>query len=288
MIPFLIHILIIFALYAIIAVGLNLVVGYTGLLSITQAGLAGIGAYTTSILAIQGWNFFLAMAVGMVFTILAAVLVGFILSRLSGDYYVLGTVAFNYIMYSIFLNWDGLTGGALGTSGIPRPELFGITFLQSLSFLVLVLLFFACTYGVCQFLANSSFGRTLKAIREDEKTLAVFGYRTLYYKVAVFAVGAATVAIAGALQASYVGYIDPTNFTVFESVIIFSMVVVGGAGNMNGAVLGAFLLTILPELLRFVGFSSDIAAEMRQAVYGLLLILLMLYRPQGLIGEYKL
>jgi branched-chain amino acid transport system permease protein len=128
----------------------------------------------------------------------------------------------------------------------------------------------------------------LKAIREDENAIRVFGYNTLHYKLAIFVIGATLASIAGGLFASYITFIDPSTFTLNESIFILAIIILGGLSNNKGAVLGAACLILLPEILRFVGFPSDIAAQMRQVVYGLILILLMLYRPQGLVGEYKL
>lgn len=128
----------------------------------------------------------------------------------------------------------------------------------------------------------------LKAVREDEEVIQVFGYNTPYYKLVIFLVGAGMASIAGSLFATYITFIDPSTFTLNESVFILSIIILGGLANNRGAVLGAACLILLPELLRFVGFPSDVAAQMRQLVYGLLLVLLMLYRPQGLMGEYKL
>lgn len=286
---YLIHLAILFAIYAILGVGLNLVAGYTGLLSVTHAAFFGIGAYATALLSVNfGMNFFAAVLVGMAAAAVLAFLIGVVLSRLGGDYYVLGTVGFNFIVFSVMLNWFGLTRGPLGIAGIMRPEMFGFNFSSNASFLLLALAFLVLIYLISRFLADSSFGRVLKAIREDEKAIRVFGYRTLSYKLAVFVVAAAMAAVGGSLFASYITFIDPTSFVVMESVFILAIVILGGFANLKGSVWGAFLLILLPELLRFVGFPNEIAAQMRQLMYGLLLIFLMLYRPQGLIGEYKL
>ena len=134
----------------------------------------------------------------------------------------------------------------------------------------------------------SSFGRVLKAIREDEDAIQVFGYNTHQFKLTIFVIGAGMAAVAGSLFASYITFIDPTTFTLVESIFILAIVILGGLANLRGAVLGALFLILLPELLRFVGFPPDIAAQMRQVVYGAILVILMLYRPQGLLGEYKL
>ncbi len=290
---YLIHLAILVGIYAILALSLNLAVGYTGILSVTHAAFFGIGAYTTAILATRyDINFFFAMIVGAVVTGVISLLIGRVLSKFRGDFVALGAVGFNMIVWSIFLNWQELTRGPLGIPGIHRPEV-GIgnmeySFTSNTSFLILTLLFVLLVFWTCRHITESSFGRALKAIREDEEALAVFGYRTLYYKLAVFVVGAMLASIAGALFASYITFIDPSTFTVSESIFILSAIILGGLASNKGAVIGAVVLILLPEFLRFVGFPSDIAAQTRQAVYGIMLIVLMLYRPQGLVGEYKL
>ncbi len=254
-----------------------------------QAAFYGIGAYATALLLVNaGFNFFLAMLLGMLLAGLMAFAIGVVMSKFNGDYYALASLGFGVILYSVFLNWQGLTNGPLGIPGIPRPTLFGFTFSDNLSFLILSLVFVLLVYLVSQFIVNSSFGRILKAIREDEKAIQVFGYKTLYYKLTVFVIGAMMAAIAGSLYAAYITYIDPSTFTTSEGIFIIAIIILGGLASLRGSLIGAVFLVLLPEFLRFVGFPDEIAAQMRQAVYGLLLIVLMLYRPQGLVGEYKL
>jgi branched-chain amino acid transport system permease protein len=267
-----------------------LVVGYTGLLSITQAAFYGIGAYMTAILMTSALhiNFFLALILGMIVSGLLSLLIGFVLSKFKDDYYALGSFGFNVIIYSIFLNWQSLTRGPLGIPGIPRPNLFGYIFSDNISFLILSVIFLVIIYFVSQFITNSSFGRVLKGIREDEQAISVFGYRTLWYKLTIFVIGAMMAAVAGSLFASYITFIDPSSFALMESIFILAIIILGGLANNKGAVIGAVCLILLPEILRFVGFPNDIAAQMRQVTYGVILILLMLYRPQGLVGEYRL
>lgn len=284
-----VHIAILIGIYSILALSLNLTVGFTGLLSITQAAFYGIGAYATAILlTTYGMNFFLSIVVGMVICAVVSFIIGFVLSGFDGDYFALGSFGFNIIVYSIFLNWQSLTRGPLGIPGISKPELFGIDFSENLAFLGLIVVFAVAVYFISQFIVNSSFGRVLKAIREDEEAIQVFGYNTLFFKLTIFVIGATFASIAGAFFASYITYVDPSSFALSESIFILAIIILGGLANNKGAVLGAVCLIILPEMLRFVGFSSDIAAQMRQVTYGLILVLLMLYRPQGLLGEYKL
>lgn len=286
---YIIHIAILIGIYAILAMTLNLVVGYTGLLSVTHAAFYGIGAYTVALLmTLADWNFFPALLVGMVISMIAAYGIGVVLSGLGGDYYVLGTVGFNFIIFSIFLNWQDLTRGPLGIPGIPKPELLGISFDSNGAFLIFVIFWCLIVWMLCRWITHSSFGRALKGIREDEVALQVFGYRTLHYKLVVFMISAGLASIAGGLFATYISFIDPSTFTVDESIFILAIIILGGLANMRGSLLGALFLVLLPELLRFVGFPTDIAAQMRLFAYGALLVALMMYRPQGLVGEYKL
>ncbi len=285
---YLIHLAILFSIYAILGITLNMIVGFTGLLSVTHAAFYGIGAYSVAILMTSfGMNFFLSLLIGIIISGILALLIGFVLSKFNGDYFALVSLGFNIIIYSIFLNWQDITRGPLGIPGIGRPSIFNFIFSSNLHFLILSILLLILVYFICKFIINSSFGRVLKAIREDEKAIQVFGYNTLYYKLTIFVIGASLGSIAGGLFASYITFIDPSTFTLMESIFILAIIILGGLANNKGSIYGALFLILLPEILRFVGFPNDIAAHMRQVVYGLILIFLMLYRPQGLMGEYK-
>lgn len=284
-----IHLGVLITIYSILSMSLNLVVGYTGLLSITQAAFYGLGAYATAILVTSfGVNFFLSIIVGMIVSAIIALFIGYILSKFDGDYFALGSFGFNIIIFSVFLNWQEVTRGPLGIPGIDRPSIFGFVFDNNVSFLILSAIFALITYFISQHIVQSAFGRTLKSIREDEKAIQIFGYKTHYYKLTIFIIGAMMASLAGSLFATYITFIDPSSFNLNESIFILSIIILGGLANNKGAVWGAVFLMLLPELLRFVGFPTDIAAQMRQVVYGLILVLLMLYRPQGLMGEYKI
>ncbi len=286
---YLIHLGIISCIYAILGVSLNLVVGYAGLLSVTHAAFYGLGAYATALLTLYaGWGFFSSVLAGMAVAGSAAWFIAMVSGKFKGDYYALVSFGFNIIVFSILLNWQGLTRGPLGIPGIPKPTLFGTPLVSNGQFLILSLVALACVYAVSSGIVRSSFGRTLKAIREDEDALRVFGYAVARYKRIIFVIGAMLAAIAGSLFASYISYIDPSTFTLNESIFILSIIILGGLANLRGSVAGAVFFILLPEILRFVGFPPDIAAQMRQVAYGVMLVLLMLYRPQGLMGEYAL
>jgi branched-chain amino acid transport system permease protein len=284
-----IHLAIIISIYSILAISLNLVVGFTGLLSLTQAAFYGLGAYATAILMTSyGINFFVSVLVGVIVCGILSYGVGYILSKLDGDYLALGSFGFNIILFSVFLNWQDLTRGPLGIPSIPRPEILGYIFSSNITFLILSVLTALGVFFLAQWLTTSSFGRVLKTIREDEKAIQVFGYNTPRYKLFIFVVGAMLAGIAGSLFASYISFVDPSSFTLNESIFILATIILGGLANNKGVILGVIFLTLLPELLRFLGFPTDVAAQMRQVIYGLILIFLMLYRPQGLMGEYKI
>lgn len=286
---YLIHLAILISIYIPLAVSLNLLVGYTGLLSVTHAAFYGIGAYATTLFIVNlHMSFIPALIIGILITGVFAFVFGLILSRFRDDYYALVSFGFNIIVFSILLNWEALTRGPLGIPGILRPEIFGFVFSTNLSFLVLSLVFAAIIYAIAQGIIKSSFGRVLKGIREDEEVLSVFGYNTAQFKLTIFTFTAMMAALAGGLFATYISFIDPSSFALNESIFILAIIILGGLANIRGSVLGALFLILLPEMLRFVGFPTEIAAQMRQVVYGLLLVILMLYRPQGLMGEYKL
>ena len=287
--PHLIHVLILAGIYSILCMSLNLLVGYTGLLSVAHAAFNGIGAYAVAILLTQaGWSFFPALLIGVLLAMLVALLMGLVLGKFKDDYYTIATVGFGIIAVSVFRNWQSLTRGPLGILGIPRPEIFGFQFSTNVSFLLLVTAFALLVYLACRKINNSSLGRVLKAVRDDEDAIKVFGYDTYYFKMFIFTISAGMAAISGGLLASYLTFIDPGSFVLIEAITMVVAIILGGLASLNGSVVGAAVLILLPEALRFVGLPSDIAAQMRQVLFGLALILLMLYRPQGLLGEYKL
>jgi len=170
--------------------------------------------------------------------------------------------------------------------GIPQPTIFGVTISSHFGFLLLVGFFCALVLWIASRIVRSPFSRVLKAIREDEVFAQAAGKNVAAYKVLVFVIGAGMTAVAGVMYAHYISFIDPTSFTVMESIFIISIVIIGGAGSMWGPVLGAVVLVVLPELLRFVGLPSAVAANVRQIIYGGLLVAMMMWRPQGLLGEY--
>ncbi|MDL1964293.1 MAG: branched-chain amino acid ABC transporter permease [Deltaproteobacteria bacterium] len=281
------HILILIGIYVILSVSLNLITGYAGLLSIAHAAFYGVGAYVAALLALKFHSPFLANIVcAVILSGLLGALVGIPSLRIRDDYFAIATFAFQVITFSIMNNWVSLTSGPMGLPGIPQPTLLGWEINNHIDFLLLVSILCVITLWISHKIATSPFGRVLKSVREDEIFAQAMGKNVASYKVLIFVIGAGMASVAGVMYAYYISFIDPTSFTIMESIFIISIVIIGGAGNIWGSVLGATLLVILPEALRFLGMPSSIAANMRQIIYGALLVIFMLFRPQGFIGEY--
>ena len=293
----------VFAIWAILAVSLNLVVGFTGLLSIGHFGFFGIGAYTMAILTSSPnyeqlrtesiptfeWSFFAALPVCVLLAGLAALAVGIVFNRFRDDIFVLVSFGFAFISFNVFLNWRGLTRGAFGIHEIARPQIGGWVFDGDVEFLALALVFLAIVVAISWFVVTSSFGRVLTSIREDEQAIEVFGYRSAHYKLAVWVISAMMAGLAGGLFSSWASFIDPFSFILLEAILLVSIVILGGLATIWGSILGAMAFVLLEEGMRFLPFlPTEYIGQARQMVLGVLLVLLMLFRPQGLVGRYRL
>jgi len=282
------HILVIAGIYIILTLSLNLIVGYTGLPALGHAAFSCLGAYTSSLLALSmGLSPWIGLLIGACVAALSGLLIGYPAVRLKGDYLALATFGLGVIIYTIAKNWVSLTRGPMGLPGIPGFSVLSFQLSNILSYLFLVLAFVLIAIFVIRRIVNSPFGRILRSIREDEIASEALGKDTTKHKLLVFIIGAFFAGIAGSLYAHYITFIDPSSFTVMESITILLMVIFGGMGNIKGSIVGAFVLVAFPELLRFLGMSSSIAAPMRQMIYGLLLVVLMIKRPQGIMGAYR-
>jgi branched-chain amino acid transport system permease protein len=256
--------------------------------SIAHAAFFGIGAYTSAILLTQFQApFIIALITGAVVAGFGGLIIGIPTLRLKGDYLLIATLGFGEIIQSLLKNWSALTGGSSGISRIPAPDLFGFTLDSELKYLLFLLLFLAVTVGLCWCIKTSPFGTILKGIAEDEIIISSIGRNPYKYKITAFVFSATVAGFCGVFYASYMTYISPGNFVLAESILIFTMMVFGGLGSIPGSILGATVLVVLPELLRFLGLPTETAANLRQMLYGVLLILMMRFRPKGLLGEFK-
>jgi len=283
------HILILINIYIIIAISLNLIAGYSGLLSIAHAAFYGIGAYATALMWLYlGTGFWVNIWIGILVSGVLGLIIAYPSLRIYDDYFAIATFGFQMIVFSVLNNWVDFTKGPMGIPGIPSPTLFGYEISSHIGFFLLSLFFAVIVYFLVKRLVESPFGLVLKGIREDEVFTKAAGKNITKYKILVFVIGGSLASIAGALYAHYISYIDPTSFTINESIFMLSIVIIGGMASLKGSVLGAVILVILPELLRFIGLPSSVAANLRQIFYGVLLVLFMMYRPRGFIGEYEL
>jgi branched-chain amino acid transport system permease protein len=295
---YLYHLIILFEIYALTALSLNLMMGYTGLVSLAHAGYFAIGAYTYSILTlIFGCDFIPALFGAAFVSVMLSSFMSLPSWRLRGDYFVLITIAVQSFIFSILYNWSdtesnfgsflNLTNGSAGIMGIPRPDIFSISFDtlgDSLLLYTAITLLFMWAY---RRLMHSPYGRLLKAIRDDELTARSLGKNSRFIKMQVIAVSCVYISIAGSIYASYIGYIDPGIANLDHSILVLSMVLIGGLGNFRGPIIGALILILLPEILRQLPFPTHLAANIRLLAYGLLILLMIHFRPQGLAGEYK-
>jgi len=285
---YILHLVVLIEIYMILSLSLNLMTGYTGLVSLAHAAFYGIGGYISSLLMINyGIDFILSVIFAVGGSFIISLLISFASLRFKGDYFILVTLAFQVIVFSVLYNWVDLTRGPYGIPGIPKPNLFGFEIDSSFSFTIFGFVLMGLVTGFLVLLFSSPFGRTLQAIRDDEIAALSLGKNIVSYKIRSVSIASGCAALAGILYATYVTYIDPTSFTLDESILLLSMVIVGGTGNIKGPIIGAIILVLLPELLRFISIPDSIAANMRLIIYGLLLILFMRFRPQGIAGKYQ-
>lgn len=288
---YLLHIGVMLCIYVILVLSANLTVGMANLLTMCQAAFYGIGAYVGTYFLMQFNLPFLAIAL---LVMLAAgglsLLISFASVKLRGDYFILGTLGFQMVVYTVLYNWLSVTRGPYGIAGIPSIKLFGVWSLNGIyGYFFFALVVAAFVVWFVARLQRSPYGRMLKAIRMDEVSAQALGRNTTQFKIWAFFFSAAFAGMAGVIYASYVNYIDPTSFTLEESIFIITALFIGGIGSrVWGSVVGAAVVVILPELLRFVGLPDALSANLRQVIYGLTLITLMFVRPQGLIGNAKL
>lgn len=283
-----IHVLDLAGIYVVLALSLNLVAGYSGLLSLCHAAFYGIGAYGVALTTTHfGLPLPCAFACAMLATASLAAIVGAASSRFRGDYFIIATFALQILVFSLLNNVGILTEGPDGIAGVAHPRVFGKTLSNAESFAGLL---FPIVTGVviAAFVADKSqFVRMLRTIREDETYARSIGIGVTAFKVAAFSISGAIAGLAGGLYATYVSYVDPTSFTFAESLAVLSMVIVGGLGSPLGVIFGAILLAVVPEALRAVGIQGSAGGNIRQMLYGCGLIGMLFLRPTGLIGERR-
>jgi branched-chain amino acid transport system permease protein len=285
---YLIHLAILIGIYLIIAIALQLSIGFTGQFNLGIIAFFAIGAYTSALLMLNGFPFIFAIIMAGIVAMLGGFLLAVPTNKLKGDYLALATLGFSFVVYAVLLNWVELTRGPLGLPGIPKPEIFGFIFKDNLLFLILTLVIAAISYLVVKRITDSEFGKVLEAVRDDELMAKTLGKNTERMKMYSLGITAFFAGIAGSLYASYITFIDPSSFTFLQIIPLLLIVVIGGLASLRGTAIATIIIMLLPEPLRFIGFPSSMIGPMRQIIYAIILLIILIYLPKGLMGKIKL
>jgi branched-chain amino acid transport system permease protein len=274
---YIIYVLCSWLVFSIAAMGLNLTLGYAGQISLAQGSFMGLGAYTVALLTLAGWHWMIAAPLGMILCFVVGIALGFPALRVKGHFLAFVTLAFNTLVFLVLRNEEWLTGGSFGLSGMPRPDFGLFSTNKQLAFYYFTLAVFIIAALAMWGIVRSPWGRAFKALRENPVRAESLGVDTRKITLLAFAIGSAYAGLAGALLTPLVQFIDPGSFTVHHSLRILLMVVVGGAGYYWGPMLGAAVVILLPEFLRFTEGYYLI-------IFALAVIVLMVFCPTGLIG----
>jgi branched-chain amino acid transport system permease protein len=282
--PYILHIGILMGVWIILTDSLNFVTGFAGQLALGHAAFITIGAYTGALLMIHyGLPFWVGLVIGGVVAFASGLILGLMALRLRGDYLGMVTLGFGEIIRIFAINLVDLTRGQSGLPSIPRPSIFGFKFTNEVPYYFLILIFIAIGHMAIERMLLSRFGRACLAVRDDEAAAKAMGVQSYYYKVLSFCIACGFAGLVGVFYASWITMYSPTSFVLNDSLMMSVMETLGGIGSLYGSIPGAAIIGGLPELLRTFLTGARIAS-LRFALMGLLLILLMIIRPQGLFG----
>lgn len=275
-------------IYSIVGFGLMMLTGFTGQVSLGHAAFLAVGAYTEALLQAAGVPFFISISCAALFSAVVGIIVGLPALRLKGIYLTIATLAFNVIVEEIIARWHSLTGGNEGKHLKP-VELFGWQLESDAEFYYLCLALTVLCCLACVNLLRSPTGRAFVAIRDSEVSASCMGVHLAKYKTVAFAFSAALTGIGGALYAHKLAFISPEQFTLFQSIELITIVILGGIGFLHGAVLGATFIIVLPQLISIAkGWLPEgaVPAGMQAVVFGVILILVIIFEPLGLYGRW--
>lgn len=285
MIEYIINLLVMAAIAAMSASALNLLVGYTGVFSSAQAALYGVGGYSGALIAMHfSTSVFVVIPFAVVCSALASVLLALPASRLTGEYFVVASMAFAVVAYTVFSDWTDVTGGAVGLVGVPKVDVFGFVLSGELSYLILALVCLAIVLVVIFVVVRRlPLGRALSALRDDPVAAQALGVPPFRSRLIAVAISSALSGIGGAVYASYIGFINADSFSVDASILFFAMVILGGAGTIWGPVIGAVIVTVLPAILDNLHVPPALEGPLEQLLYGVIIVVLMIVKPSGII-----
>lgn len=280
------HILVFLQIYILLAVSANQMIGKSGLLNLSHAVFYGIGAYTTAIATTKyGFSFFASWYLLVPITLIASFIYSYIGTKVRKLYFSVATIALQIIFFSLALNWVGLTSGPYGIPGIESPQIGNIIFNDPLSFFLLISATLFLVLIALFYLSKSRLQLLIEATKDDEIAFQNLGLNPNKYRFASIFISSIIASFAGSLYAGYTTYIDPSAFNLDESILILSIVLIGGTGSIRGVILGAIIYVLLPEILKAIDISDSYAANLRMILFGLILIGIVRFRPQGLLGK---
>lgn len=276
-----------FSIGIILAMSLNLLMGYTGRVSMAHGGFMGIGAYTAAWLSLNaGINMVWALFAAALAAGLIGWLYGLATMRIDGDEFILASFALQMVIVEAISRWTDVTRGTYGLSGIPKPEVFGIALKSAPQFAIYAVVVMLICAIIMMRMSRSAFGLVLRGVRESTSSMEALGTDTARVKVLIMVIASAFAGVAGTLQASLVTFIHPDSFSIMLSIIIVAYLLVGGLGNMWGGAVGAVLLISVPEIIATTGLvPSNLLGPMERIVYGAILMLFVWFRPKGVIAE---
>jgi branched-chain amino acid transport system permease protein len=272
-------------IFAIVALSTNFLVGVIGIFSVSQAAIMGVGAYAYAIAVMAGIPFPLALLLAIAICALLNVATSLPSLRLEGDYFVVTSFGLQIVATAVFMNWSAVTGGTSGIAGIPAPRFSGLSFDEPENFVFLSTFALALASAGYWLLMRSSYGRTLHAIRLDELAAVAAGRHVLQMKLGISAVSGAYAGLGGALYAIFMSFIDPSSFEIHVSVLILTMLVVGGARTLAGSILGPFIILAVPQMLTLLALPPHLIGPLRSLAFGVILVSFMLWLPKGLAGR---
>jgi branched-chain amino acid transport system permease protein len=284
---YILNLLILVAISGILSTSLNFIIGYAGIYSMAHAAFFGVAAYAGALVAMHGsTSLLVTIPIAMAICAALSLVISLPSLRIRGDYFVVASLGLQMIAFTVFSEWKDVTGGIGGLTGVPVATLFGFRLASLESFFAVALVCLVIVASLIYTLVHTSFGRSLKAIRDNEVAAATFGKNPTIIKTIAVAISTSFCGVAGVLYAFHISFVNPESFTVDQSVFIMSMIIIGGTGTVLGPILGALMLHLLPAGLTYLTFlpARDLAS-LQQIIYGAAMVLLMIYWPSGLLGR---
>lgn len=286
MFSYLLNLAVLICISSILSVSLNFIIGYAGIYSLAHAAFFGVSAYAGALVALHlTTDILVAIPLAMALCALLSLTISLPSLRVRGEYFVAASLGLQVIAFTVFEQWQSVTGGLGGLTAIPIATIFGLKIRSLAAYLGLAAICLAAVTTATVALVRSSFGRNLKAIRDDEVAAAAFGKNVTMIKTLAVAISSSLCAVGGVLYAFHISFVNPESFTIDQSVLVMAMIIIGGTGTIFGPILGALIIHLLPAGLTYLALPSHDIGALQQIIYGTAMVLLMIFRPAGLVGR---